>query len=620
MHKLAIDMTNGVLKKSILLFWILCIGLSVPAVLVAADNEESRGLIKRKVLVAETVEGDSIELYRGSYALLIGASKYSEWSHLPSIQGELDAVERALASTGFEVQRLVDPDADRLKRGVQDFINAFGYEPENRLLIYFSGHGYTVGEKGFLLPVDIPLPEELQEFRRRALPMTQVLAWAKDIEAKHALFVFDSCFSGSVFKSKNMPSAAERYVRKATSMPVRQFITAGSANEEVPAKSTFTPAFVAAIMGEGDLNEDGYITGSELGVHLAQTVPRFVDQTPQYGKIREYGLSRGDFVFFNPSAAGSSDENGSELVDSSNSGQVIKPLPDSTLDAMMWQSAERGNSLSDYLAYLDKYPGGLFKGLADARVAGLQKSIPLETPGRRVELPFEPEMVAIRAGSFAMGSSVGRDAEKPVHIVNIEAFEIGRFEVTFAQFDAYTDAIASEQIEDNGWGRGEKPVVNVSWKTIQDYIVWLNTKSNKAYRLPTEAEWEYVSRAGNHTVYSFGDDESQLCKYANIADDNKVCSDGQKFTANVGKFEPNEWGVFDMHGNVREWVNDCWHPDYIGAPVNGRAWTRAGNCDKRVVRGGSWYSLPNMQRSSVRNKLSISSKGNGTGFRLARSL
>lgn len=583
--------------------------------LFANESEDNRGLVKRKVSRASTAEGESIELYDESHALLIGASRYSVWSRLPSIKGELDDVERALVSTGFEVHRLIDPDGESLKRGVQDFINSYGYEPENRLLIYFSGHGYSVGDKGFLLPVDIPLPEERREFRRKALPMTQVLAWAKDIESKHVLFIFDSCFSGSVFKSKNMPSAEERYIRKATSQPVRQFITAGSANEEVPAKSTFTPAFVSAIRGEGDLNDDGYITGSELGVHLAQLVPRFANQTPQYGKIREYDLSRGDFVFFSPNTKQK------EQIELSRAPAAaeISSFSDSTLEAMLWQSAEKGNELNEYLAYLDRFPDGLFKGIAQARVDTL-RSLPVKPKKSKKRKPYEPEMVAISAGSFAMGSSEGRSNEKPVHAVTIDAFEIGKYEVTFAQFDAYTNSMAAESIDDSGWARGDKPVVNVSWQMIQEYIIWLNAKTGKEYRLPNESEWEYVARAGENGEFFFGNDESLLCMYGNVANDNDGCQEKYAFTAPVGKFTANLWGVHDMYGNVREWTDDCWHANYLGAPSNGRAWKSNGDCEKRVVRGGAWYSQSKMQRSAIRNKMRISSKGNGTGFRLVRSL
>ena len=155
---------------------------------------------------------------------------------------------------------------------------------------------------------------------------------------------------------------------------------------------------------------------------------------------------------------------------------------------------------------------------------------------------------------------------------------------------------------------------------IQDYIIWLNGKTGKEYRLPNESEWEYVARAGSNTDLTIVDDLTVLCKYGNIADDEEICNDGHQFAADVGQFAANAWGVHDMYGNVREWTDDCWHPNYIGAPASGFSWKTNGDCEKRVVRGGAWYSKAPMQSISVRNKMRTRSKGNGTGFRLARSI
>lgn len=322
-----------------------------------STHSEDRGL-HRKTLKATTQAGEQLSLYKESHALLIGVSEYTHWPRLDSIPSELDQVEEALQAQDFNVVRLTNPGGDELSNGIENFIDEYGYEHENRLLIYFSGHGHSVGEKGLLIPADAPLPED-KKFRRNSVPMSRVLSWARDMEAKHALFLFDSCFSGSVFKSRNLPGKSERYIRKATAEPVRQFITAGSANQVVPAKSTFTPALVRAINGEGDLNNDGYITGSELGVHLSQLVPQFTDQNPQYGKIKDFDLAQGDFVFFK---------------------QVILQAPevpsdsDQSLEALLWSSTERGNSLAEYQAYIEQFPNGTFTRLAQARIDALRRS------------------------------------------------------------------------------------------------------------------------------------------------------------------------------------------------------------------------------------------------------
>lgn len=592
----------------------------------ATDGTEAGRGVHRVTLKAVTHEDqEPLPLYDESHALLIGASRYRNWSHLPSVPGELDAVEDALTDSGFSVERLVDPDARALKDGITEFINDYGYEPENRLLIYFSGHGHSVGDKGFLLPVDIPNPDEKQAFRRKALPMTQVIAWAKDMEAKHVLFVFDSCFAGSVFKSKSMPEDQDRYIRKATALPVRQFITAGSANEEVPAKSTFTPAFVAAIGGEGDLNGDGYITGSELGVHLSQLVPQFVDQTPQYGKLQDYALSRGDFVFFSgkPKPEPEPQTSPRSPIELPVDKLLYAELPADTIEVMVWQSAEKGDSLSEYRAYLKRYPEGLFAPIAVARVTNLERmqaSADLPAPENAARFFFEPETVRIPGGSFLMGSANGRENERPVQLVTLRTFEIGKHEVTFDQFDQFMSANALENVSDSGWGRGDRPVINVSWTLAKEYTRWLSEVTGRRYRLPVEAEWEYVARAGSLESYGFGKDPAALCEHSNLSYKNELCQEEFKFTAPVGSFTANAWGVHDMLGNLWEWTEDCWHPDYQGLPLNGRAWTRAGDCEQRVVRGGAWYSEADQLRVAYRNHYRATTSGDSTGFRVVRML
>ena len=203
------------------------------------------------------------------------------------------------------------------------------------------------------------------------------------------------------------------------------------------------------------------------------------------------------------------------------------------------------------------------------------------------------EMVLIPGGSFQMGdlSGEGRDDEKPVHRVTVPAFRLGKHEVTFAQWDACVadGGCGGYRPDDRGWGRGNRPVVNVSWDNAQSFIGWLNGKTGGGYRLPTEAEWEYAVRAGTRTKYHFGDSESELCRYANHADRgtsfnwrNESCSDGAgEQTAPVGSFAANAWGLHDMHGNVWEWVQDCWNESYrarrvMGVP--GRVGQRAGAC------------------------------------------
>jgi len=241
--------------------------------------------------------------YTDSYALLIGESNYSRWSSLDSVPGELQRVEEMLKSQGFQVETWLDINAAELRARFEQFISTYGLDEKNRLLFYFGGHGHTRQyqglNKGYIVPIDAPDPNvDEKGFVRKAVSMDDIYAWAKRIEANHALFVFDSCFSGTIFKVRSDKKMPE-YIRASAAEPVRQFITAGRAGETVPAQSVFTPIFIDALKdGDGDLNGDGYVTGAELGYHLASKVPDHnAQQHPQFGTIKDYELSRGDFVF-----------------------------------------------------------------------------------------------------------------------------------------------------------------------------------------------------------------------------------------------------------------------------------------------------------------------------------
>ena len=259
--------------------------------LVLISREETFADPSRGIKVAvKDISGKELPLYERSYALLIGVSDYTAgWPDLRSIPSELDLVEKTLRKQGFHITRVMNPTSKALSAAFEEFIDQHGFEPNNRLLFFFSGHGHTRkgGEKGYLVPVDAPEPQRDERgFLRKALPMAQVLSWSRQMEAKHALFLFDSCFSGTVFKVKALPKKPP-HITRATTLPVRQYITAGDAGDTVPASSIFTPAFIDALeYGWADLNGDNYVSGTELGIYLQEKVPQHTAQTPQYGKIR----------------------------------------------------------------------------------------------------------------------------------------------------------------------------------------------------------------------------------------------------------------------------------------------------------------------------------------------
>jgi formylglycine-generating enzyme required for sulfatase activity len=230
-----------------------------------------------------------------------------------------------------------------------------------------------------------------------------------------------------------------------------------------------------------------------------------------------------------------------------------------------------------------------------------------------------PEMVVVPKGEFVMGSpETERDrsrAEGPQHQVAFASnFAVSKFEATFDEWTTCVDARVCENVSDHHWGRGNRPVINVSWDDAQQYVKWLSGRAGRPYRLLSEAEWEYAARAGSTTAYPWGD---------NVGEGNANCEGcGSKWddqqTAPVGSFKANAFGLHDMHGNVFEWVQDCGTANYDGAPTDGLA--RAGPCTSRVLRGGSWSYGPSDLRSAHRRPSAANGQSSSRGFRLARTL
>lgn len=237
-----------------------------------------------------------------------------------------------------------------------------------------------------------------------------------------------------------------------------------------------------------------------------------------------------------------------------------------------------------------------------------------------------PEMVVIPVGNFTMGSPAseeGRwDSEGPQHTVHIyRSFAVGKYEVTFEEWGICSrDKVCSRRPEDEGWGRGRRPVINVSWQDAKQYVEWLSRKTGENYRLLSEAEWEYVARAGTTTGFYFGN--SITPKQANYETKESYAGSptalSQGKTVPVGSYAPNAFGLYDVHGNVLEWVEDCWNRNYNDTPSDGRAWT-TGDGSERVLRGGSWNFSPWFMRSARRFPLASLLSSNAMGFRVARS-
>jgi formylglycine-generating enzyme required for sulfatase activity len=265
-----------------------------------------------------------------------------------------------------------------------------------------------------------------------------------------------------------------------------------------------------------------------------------------------------------------------------------------------------------------------------------------------------PEMVVVPAGRFLMGSDPGEDRweggrEDPQHEVHIaRSFALGRYEVTRAQFAQFVEETgyaangcavwngeswhvdAGLSWRDPGYSQTpDDPVVCVAWLDAKAYLAWLSVRTGRAYRLPSEAEWEYAARAGTTTARYWGERADDGCRYANIGDaalkrrfgfEGLVdCDDGQVFTSPVGRYRPNAFGLYDMLGNAWEWTEDCWNVGYAGAPADGSPWA-SGDCADRVPRGASWNSHQRNVRSANRGNYRASLRFYHLGFRVARDL
>lgn len=255
---------------------------------------------------------------------------------------------------------------------------------------------------------------------------------------------------------------------------------------------------------------------------------------------------------------------------------------------------------------------------AEARARAAAERAEREAADRTAAIAASvPDMVAIPAGTFRMGCVTRGNCdndERPVHEVRVPAFELSRYEVTFAQWDVCTEYGDCRWVDDEGWGRGDQPVINVSWHDAQQFLSWLSAETGESYRLPSESEWEYGARAGAETRYSWGNDIGRA-----LANCDGCGSEwGGEMTAPVGSFPQNGFGLHDMHGNVAEWLQDCWNDNYRGAPSNGSAWAR-GDCSRRIIRGGSWGWGPRVLRVSYRGVLYSDRAVNVTGFRVART-
>ncbi len=548
-------------------------------------------------------DGSQVLLYKESYALVIGVSRYSRgWSDLPGVKKDIQDVKAVLEQHGFDVTTLPDPDLEELEHGITNFITSRGMGKDNRLLIYFAGHGHTLAPKyggaklGYLVPRGAPNPyEDLSGFKSKALSFKRIEEYALGIDAKHAVFIFDACFSGSLL---SMVRAVPEEIGNKTARPVRQFFTSGNEKEKVPDKSIFKAQFVAALNGEGDLNRDGYVTGTELGSFLQKNVAVYSRETqhPQYGTIRDPYLDKGDFVFILPKKNAS----GQVLESGSNKPSALVwtaggPDPEYEL----WQQVKKSTGPKDFNFFLSEYPKGKYASTArymiwkltqkngqsqgTSGISSSNNNKPIRpispSPGDTWTDPVTGMVfVWVAEGCFKMGSNSGKYDVTPVHRVCLDGFWMGKTEVTQGQWEKIKGNNPSYFRSGNNY-----PVEQVSWHDAKKFASKLSAKSGQEVTLPSEAQWEYAARSGGKDEeYAGGDHLDQRAWYFH---------NSEYKTHTVGTKSPNELGLYDMSGNVWEWCEDVYDKNAYSKHAPKNPLVSSGG-SSRVIRGGSYRNDP----------------------------
>ncbi|MBI4233123.1 MAG: SUMF1/EgtB/PvdO family nonheme iron enzyme [Chloroflexi bacterium] len=605
---------------------LLCMLLNLP---LAA--QQSRGLLQVRL-----PSGKEVALYQGSYAVVVGVSNYDYWPDLPNAVRDAEEIGAVLSELGFEVLVVRDPDQQALEGALKDL--EFRKEVEQaRVLFYFAGHGETETlanseELGYIVPRDAPLQSvHPRLFVEKAVSMQRIEQCAKRMRFKHALFVFDSCFSGSIFA---LQRAAPQNISEKCALPVRQFITAGGRDEPVPDQSVFKVSLLRALGGEGDVTGDGYLTGTELGLYLQEKVVDYSrgTQHPQAGTLRDPELDQGDFVLTLKGAGDKPpppppavqvgylqvnvDVPGSKVyVNGIYQGEANPRQPLNLSDLRV----ETVEVRVEATGYKTKTERAVLRADAWTQVVMKLEAIPPPMP-QAEKLPTpqpalrpssdtrEGDMVLVPAGEFMMGSNEGDSNKKPARAVYLNVYYIDKYEVTVEQYRACVEADVCRKPVTGGlcnWGkfdREDHPINCVTWNLAKGYCTWVGK------RLPTEAEWEKAARGTDGRTYPWGEGK----------DESKANYSGDE-TRPTGSYPAgvSPYGVHDMAGNVWEWVADWFDEGYYSrSPSRNPRGPETG--EYRTVRGGSWRDHAYFVQASDRYYYSPTITDSNVGFRCAQ--
>jgi formylglycine-generating enzyme required for sulfatase activity len=610
-------------------------------------------------------------------ALVIGNENYANLPAREQLQKAVNdgrAVGKALGQIGFDVipgenlgrQAMVDK-LDELTRRLS---------PGDKAFFFFSGHGVTLDGVNYILPADVPDVEAGQETRLKgaALAESYIISELLRRGVQVAVVVLDACRTNpfgragakGVGGGKGLvppPQVQGVFSLYAASsgQAARDRLYDGDRNPN----SVFTRVLVPALTKPGldlaalaiDVREEVVLLARSAGYDQR---PSYYDETSG-GRVYLAGLPTA-----NPAGSAGVGPSGNlpAIPDRVPAAAGMVPLrPATTPMAAVAPPVAPAVPLSDPCGgpVTVSFPSRCAAPLTTAQERGLQPKDSFK------ECAQCPEMVVVPSGSFTMGSpesELGRDEildkESPQHVVAIgKPFAVGRLHVTvdeFAAFVAETGYVAgskcwtfeggtSEERSGRSWRNpgfaqeGSHPAGCLNWYDAKAYVDWLTRKTHKPYRLLTEAEWEYAARArttpGTYPRFWFGNDEKELCRYGNGGDQQArdtvegtkgwggwtaaPCNDGYAYTSPAGHFEANGFGLYDMFGNAQQWTADCYHDNYKGAPADGSAWTTE-DCNRRVLRGGSWSFSPRYLRAATRIGSSADGRDDDYGLRVGRTL
>jgi formylglycine-generating enzyme required for sulfatase activity len=599
-------------------------------------------------------------------ALLIGNESYSaEIGRLSNPHNDVALLEKALKGLGFEVAVEQNVRLGGLTRAVNAYARRLQAAGTSAVgFFYYSGHGASDGTTNYLIPIDVKTTES-GELWDESLRLTEVTRKLK-AEAGNAthIVVFDACRntlkltrpgSRAIVQSKGFVPVAQENGMLIAYATAEGELASDVGSEAGPYAKTLAeeivkPGVEAVVMFRAvqrrvraAIQQEPYLGFNALGdVFFAGKADTIVStgeverawaavkDTKSTEVLQSFIERYKDTIYAELARAQKRDLEARQKMALAAVDLQVKRLEALEKQRREEEDRKRTDDQKKEQVAIATPPPTPRPPLPSARCDGVETEVGNE---RRCVKPNDtfkdcpecPEMVVVPAGSFIMGSpstEKGRGKEEdPQHKVTIaKPFAVGKYTVTFAEWDACVVAGGCKhKPEDLGRGRGTRPIINVSWSdATKEYLPWLSRKTGKTYRLLTEAEWEYAARAGTTTAYSWGN---------NVGKGQANCYgcgsqwDGKQ-PAPVGSFKPNAFGLYDMHGNVWQWVEDCKHENYNGAPpIDGAAWTTScSQVENRVLRGGSWDSDPRSMRAADRNSGSAELRGSTEGFRLARTL